>query len=329
MSQHRTRLAPGADLDADRADVRRAAPAGRHALLDLQRAAGNRAVAQLVGGRRPAGTSQRYTTTDSVLANAASLIGLGSGAAALTGAVTFETSGFTAAAAAPLTITKTGTDLSVASATYTAGGTVKASGPAAAVGDYELGFLQTVYESTRTFYYEPPGHTPGILDTLLPAVFSDRRKVSDTLSTIPVRDGDAGFVPWYGPETVVPFDAADPSTKATAMSDTPSSGQPWTIGTAPNEQHLVKTDGKDRFRSWLAVKHKTATQVIPLHWAAWEVDYSTTVAVNTASPASSVVTPAGSSGAKVTAQGEGSGGWWPLHGDPVANDVAHDVEGAW
>jgi hypothetical protein len=286
-------------------------------------AAGNRAMASLLG------PGKRYTTTDSLIANAASVVGLGGGAAALTGAVTFESAGFAAAVAAPLSITKTATDLDLASATYTAGGTVKASGPAASVGDYEVGFLQTVYESSRNFYYETPGHTQGLLATLAPALFSDRKKVADTLSTAPVRDGDAGVKPWYGPETVVPFDATDPSTKATTMSDTPSSGQPWKIGTAPDEQHLVKTDGKDRFRSWLAVKHKTSATVIPLNYADWEVDYGTTVAVNAATPASSVVTPTGTAGAKVTGQGDSSGGRWPLHDDPVANGVATIVNSAW
>ena len=65
----------------------------------------------------------------------------------------------------------------------------------------------------------------------------------------------------YGPETVVPFDAADPSTKTTAMSDVPSSAQPWTIGAGPDEQHLVATDGKDRFRSWLEARYGTIEQL--------------------------------------------------------------------
>jgi hypothetical protein len=316
MGLDRARLARA--LDIEEAGERRDRPAAPPVF-----AAGNRAVTRLLA------PGPRYTTTDSLITNAASALGLGAGAAALTGAVTFESTGFAAAVALPLAVTKSATDLGLASPTYTAGGSVKASGPAATVGDYEVGFLQTVYESSRNFYYEQPGHTQGLLATLAPALFSDRKKVADTLSVAPVRDGDAGVKPWYGPETVVPFDATDPSTKATTMSDTPSTSQPWKVGAAPDEQHLVKTDGKDRFRSWLAVKHKTSQTAIPLNYADWEVDYGTTVVVNAATPAASVVTPTGTSGAKVTGQGDGAGGRWPLHDDPVANDVATIVNSAW
>ena len=336
MSYDRTRADLERDLDGAApptvAERRASLATAGQAILALQATAGNRAVAQLLGAtsrRRPAGKTGRYTTTDSMISNAASLIGLGSGAAALTGAVTFQSSGFSATVAKPLTITKTGTDVEVSSQTYTAGGSVTATGPAARIGDYEIGFLQTVYESTRNFYYEPPGHTPGLLEQLVPALFSDRKKVSDTLSVAPVRDGDAGRKPWYGMETVDQFAAIDPSIKVSTMQDTPHSGQPWKVGTAPDEQHLVKTDGRDRFRSWLAVKDKNSDAVIPLNYADWEVDYGTTVTVNPGSPASSVVTPTATSGAKVTGRGDGSGGVSPLHDDPVANDVASEQNSTW
>jgi hypothetical protein len=300
-------------------------------LLALQATAGNRAVAQALGAtsRRRSGSASRYSTTDSTLANVASLFGLGAGVTSMTGAVAFSSSGFAARVAKPLTFTRTGADLEVASQTYTATGSVTASGPAARVGDYEIGFLQTVFESTRNFYYQPPGHTPGVLEQLLPLFFSDRKKVSDTLSQTPVRDGDAGQVPWYGPETVDQFAATDPSTKSSTMSDTPSSTQPWKVGTGPDEQHLVRTDGRDRFRSWLAVKDKSSAAVIPLNYADWEVNYAASVAVNAGSPAASVVTADPASGAKVLGTGDGSGGVWPLHEDPVANDVAVEERSTW
>ena len=104
----------------------------------------------LNGGRiRSRGEVQRYTTTDGVVANAASIIGLGGPTAALTGAVTFESSGFTASVAKALAITKTAADLTIDSQTYSASGTVKASGPKDRVGAYEIGFLQTVYELSK------------------------------------------------------------------------------------------------------------------------------------------------------------------------------------
>jgi hypothetical protein len=272
---------------------------------------------------------QRFTTTDGVLANAASIIGLGGPAASLTGAVTFDSSGFSASVAKPLAITKTGSDLTIDSQQYTASGTVKASGPKDRVGAYEIGFLQTVYESSRNFYYEPTPYTPGLFAKLAPTLFSARKKIADTLTTNPVRDGDAGKRPWYGMETVSQFDKADPSTKASTMSDTPGSFMGWTTGSPPNEQHLVKTDGHDRFRSWLAVKDKSSTTAIPLNYADWEVDYGTTVTFNKTSPAASVVTPTTTAGSKVTGTGDASGGKWPLHSDPVANDVTTTVTTRW
>ncbi|WP_285689021.1 hypothetical protein [Actinoplanes sp. NBRC 103695] len=331
MGSHRVR----AELDDElltAASERGDPPASAsRALLALQGTAGNRAVAQALGASssRRSGDAARYSTTDSAIANAASVIGLGAGAASLTGAVTFTSSGFAATVANPLAFTKNGADLRVASQRYRATGSVTATGPAARIGDYEIGFLQTVFESTRNFYYEPPGHTPGLFEQLLPQIFSDRKKVSDTLSAIPVRDGDAGQVPWYGPETVDQFAATDPSTKVSTMSDTPSSTQPWKLGSGADEQHLVRTDGRDRFRSWLAVKDKNSDTAIPLSYADWEVGYGTTVTVNPGSPAASVVTADPASGAKVTGTGDGSGGIWPLHEDPVANDVATEEHSTW
>ena len=149
------------------------------------------------------------------------------------------------------------------------------------------------------------------------------------LSTLPVRDGDAGKRPWYGMETVDQFAKTDPSTKASTMSDTPGSFMGWTTGSPPNEQHLVRTDGYDKFRSWLAVKDKSCQTAIPLNYADWEVNYGTTVAFNKASLAASVVTPTATSGSKVTGTGDGSGGKWPIHNDPVANDVTTTVTTTW
>ena len=125
------------------------------------------------------------------------------------------------------------------------------------------------------------------------------------------------------------FSATDPATQNTSMQDTPSTNQPWTVGSGTTTQHLVRTDGRDRFRSWLAVKDTSSTTAIMLNYADWLVDYGTTVAFNSASPAASVVTPTATSGARVTGTGDSTGGQWPLHNDPVANDVATNVQSSW
>jgi len=290
---------------------------------------GRDATTSRAGGRARPG---RYSTTDSTIANIASVFGAGAGASAATsmGAVTFDTSAYSAAVPAPLVISKTATDVTVGSGTFATTGTVKASGPAARVGSYELGWAQTVYESSRNFYYEPVGHTPGFLAGLAPSIFGQRKRVSDTLTTLPVRDGiTAGVVPWYDIIDVKSFDALATSTKTTATDDTPSSPQPWTIAATPGPQVLKKTDGRDAFRNWLVVKDKASAQVIPLHWSDWHVDYGTTVAFNSASPAASVVTPTATGGAKVTATGDGSGGKWPILVDPIANTVTTVVQSSW
>jgi hypothetical protein len=275
------------------------------------------------------GQAQFYTTTDSVLTNLGSVLGLGGRTAALTGAVTFDSNGFSASVAPPLRITTTGSDLKLDSQLYSATGTVKASGPKARVGAYEIGFLQTVYEASMNFYYEPPSYAPNLFARVAPTLFGVRKKMAIMLPTTPVRDGDAGKRPWYGMETVLPFDMADPSTKTSTMTDHPNITMGWTVGSPPDEQHLVKTDGHNRFRSWLAVKDTSSATAIPLNYADWEVDWGTTVAFNKASPAASVVTPTATSGSQTTATGDGAGGKWPIHGDPVANDKFTPVTTLW
>lgn len=250
--------------------------------------------------------------------------------------VEFESSGFSAAMAGGLDIQKTGTDLDISSKAYTAQGTVKATGPKGRVKEFELGFLQTVYDSKRHFYYQPDPYNPGILEqigtAIAPQIFSDRLKRTDLCDPLPVRDGDAGFVPWYGPETVHAFDEAATSTKTADMYDKPSSSSPWEKTVGGKKQYLVKTSGQDVFRSWLSVQEKGTTGFMGMHrmgYADWKVDYSTSVAVNKASPASSVVTPGSDSGGKVTKVSGGFGAYIPLMGDPVANDAAKWVESNW
>lgn len=234
------------------------------------------------------------------------------------GKVDLESSGFSATIGAALKITKTATYLTLGSQDYQPRGRVKATGPKDEVGKLELGFLQTVYRSDRNFYYSPGAA----------AKAGTRLKESDTLSTLPVRDGDAGKTPWYGMETVKQFATAAESTKMTSMYDAPKSPNYWQKTDGGVTQNLVKTDGKDIFRSWLAVQHSVTKELKCMDYADWEVDYGTKVAVNAKNLAASTVSPT-TGGAKIIGTGDGDGGKAPLTGDPVANDVAVIVPGNW
>ena len=197
------------------------------------------------------------------------------------------------------------------------------------VSQFQLGMLQTVYDSRRTFYYQPAPYKPGVLQqigtAIAPGLFGDRVKVTDLCKPLPVRDGDNGVVPWYGNETVADFDNAPDSTKSTQIYDRPGTAMEWTKTVNGKEQQLVKTGGQDSFRTWISVQEKGTSGFMGMHRLAyidWKVDYGTDVKYNSADPASSVVTPTGESGGKITQISDGFGAFIPLMSDPVANDAA-------
>lgn len=251
--------------------------------------------------------------------------------------VTFESSALGATLAQPLSIQQSATGVSVSSQAYNASGTVKASGPKGRVKEYEVGFLQTVYDSRRSFYYQPEPYTPGLLQqigtAIMPAVFGDRLQITDLCDPLPVRDGDTGILPWYGMETVKSFDEAPVSTKTASMYDKPGTAtMPWTQTVNGKTQNLIKTRGQDVFRSWLSVQEKGTTGFFGMHrlgYIDWKVDYGTDITYKKANPASSVVTPIANSGGKIIGINEGPGIKFPLMGDPTANDAAKDVKSNW
>lgn len=298
------------------------------AAMSLQRRVGNRAVQRLIGPR-PAddpwraryerstrapstGAVQRFKNSDGWFGNK----------------VKFESTAFSASIGNALVITKTGSNLDLGSAAYRPTATATATGAKDQVAKYKLGWVQTVYESNRHFFYSPKGHTPGWGAKILPSFLGERRKVSDTLKTQPVRDGDTGVKPWYEITDAVKFDAAPASTKSTSMYDAPSSAQPWEITVDGTKQYIVKTSGADVFRTWLIARNESTESITRLNYADWKVDYGTDVTPNYANLGASVVTPT-TGGAKVTAVEEGTGLKWPLLGDPTANDEAVDKESKW
>ena len=234
---------------------------------------------------------------------------------AAAGGVEFTVSSFSATVGAGLNVSESAGGLRLSSNRYTATGTVTAVGPKSRVKNWDIGFLQTVFRSDRNFYW---GSTA-------------RTKYSDNCSPLPVRDGDALKQPWYGLETVSPFSEAASDSQTATMNDTPGTArQPWADprGTdTPEPDSLAQTDGKDIFRSWLAVRNRTDFHKLYLRHADWEVDYSTAVDVSKA--IGSRATAGGNAGGKVTGTGNGRGGKQPSLFDPVANDAARDTFTKW
>jgi hypothetical protein len=227
-------------------------------------------------------------------------------------AVTIDAPEFTATGVSPLYIQKHATGLSIGSGpnpAYTAKGKVNIKGAGAEVGQYEVGFLQTVFESNRHFYYRSATETSG----------HGAKKMTDYTKAQPGRDGDTGFEPWYGPETVVPFAASADETQSTRMDDTPSSFNDWVKDFGKGDQYLSKTGGRDTFVSWLAIRNKRTKAVTLLNNADWHVNYDADVVVDKGNPANSKVTPIGS--LRVTGRGDGRGSKTPVYTDPVANDA--------
>ena len=263
---------------------------------------------------------QRYSTSAGFLSNK----------------VEFELQNYAATLAAPLKIKKKANLLKISSQDYRANGTVKASGPQDRVGQFQLGMLQTVYDSRRSFYYEPDAYSPGILQqigtALAPGLVGDRVKVTDMCKPLPVRDGDNGVVPWYEIKDVADFDIAADSTKTTQIYDQPGTAMEWTQNVNGEDQHLVKTRGQDSFRTWVSVQEKGTTGFMGMHRLAyidWKVDYGTDITYDPANPTNSVVTPTGDSGGKITQISDGFGAFIPLMGDPVANDAATEETEKW
>ncbi|MGH9077879.1 MAG: hypothetical protein ACRDY0_10590, partial [Acidimicrobiales bacterium] len=244
--------------------------------------------------------------------------------------VDLESTAFNAGIGAALVITRPGGALDLSSADYRPSGTATAEGPVAEVGKHRLGWLQTVYTSQRSFYYSPQGHKRTWGAKILPPLLGKRRVVTDRLTKTPVRDGDDGVKPWYEINDCKDFGAASPSTKTTQMYDAPSSQQPFEITVDGTKQVLVKTRGKDSFRTWLTVRNEQDSRhaISRMNYVDWNVDYGTDITPDYKNPAASVVTPT-TGGAKVTAVEQGTGLLWPELGDPTANSVAADKEGWW
>lgn len=231
---------------------------------------------------------------------AGGIAGAAIGNAATSSSPTFKVGAFSATTSGALTFTNKGTWIRVASPAYNASGSVTIDGVTdAEAANWQAGFMQTVYVSSRKGHY-------------VDSAGKDYKTYEDYCDPCPVRDGDAGVVPWYGAETISNFttkgSAATPS-----MYDRPSTS--FDYATADTKGTLKTTSGSDVFCSWLMVRHKTSGEVKYLKYAGWEVSYSGTV-----DAAAKTGTSVG--GSKVTGTGDGKGAKGPLTGDPVANDAA-------
>jgi hypothetical protein len=196
---------------------------------------------------------------------------------------------------------------------FMASGEVKAVGPKSRVGQWDLGFLQTVYRSDRNFYYDGP----------------KRIVKSDICTVLPVRDWVAGRQPWYDGGRVHEFESLPKSVAFSSMSDAPIAPpdfMPWKDSQGNSLHH---TDGMDIFRCWLTVRNRIDSSKRYLRFADWRVNYSTSVNVN--ENLRSRVTPKGGAGGRVTRRSNeaGSGGKAPRLFNPTAKDVTAMVSHPW
>ncbi|MFJ4790074.1 hypothetical protein [Streptomyces sp. NPDC088794] len=196
-------------------------------------------------------------------------------------------------------------------------GDVTATGPADRVGEYTVGFLQTVYKSTRKFYYKPTD----------PTSRNRRALYKDTVRDLPAQDSGEGRQPWMS-ERQREFGAEDRSKQSISMQDSPWTHAPFTVTRDNEEQRLVGTGGEDQFRSWLAVRHNTSHEVFLLDWFDWRVRYGATVRYDGAGNPTTV-RPDASSGLDVTRRGAGPGGRTPRLDGNVANQLQEDVWTTW
>jgi hypothetical protein len=224
------------------------------------------------------------------------------------GRVTFESKGWGPTIAGGLQTTVTANDITVGSQDYEPQVTVEAAGPAASVANYKVGFLQTFYGTERNFYYRSLGLAPV------------KEYLSTRLNRIPCRDGNpAGNPPWYDDQNLANCDMfanAAKSSKTIKMYDSPRDGAALQRKGGGVNQYLVKTDGKDIFRTWVAIQNVNTRVKTLMNWVDWEVDWSTDVQNNPGAPAVNVT-----GGGKIVGYGEGPGsGKMPSYMGPVCNN---------
>lgn len=289
------------------------------AVLRMQRQAGNRATGQALWGRGPVDRPAAPTP----FGDSQRVVQRRYSAGYKDTAVDFDVTAYAPAMGKPAQIIKDASSLEITSQDYTMDATVAGTGAKNVKGDfalanYQLGVVQTVYESNRHYYYVGDKQRPG----------KGAKKITDTCTTQPVRDGDTGVVPWYEVGDVADFGPAAASTKSTDIYDRPGTAQPWKKDFGGGDQFLIKTSGKDVFRTWVAVHNKKTKKTTWMDYNDWSFDYGTAVTVDKKNLASSTVTPT-TAGGKTGGHTKGPGAKAPLLGDPVANDVAADVITAW
>ncbi|WP_105967626.1 hypothetical protein [Streptomyces geranii] len=323
--------AKGAAVFADRGGYGLDGVRGATSVGVVPRAGGRRATARLSGAgpqsSRAVKGRTRYTTTDGPVLPWRPCRRAGTTADAADDTVRFESADVThnGAAVRDLVVEPNGDQLGVGVIGGNRGGwtgfriegDVTATGPAELVGAYSVGFLQTVFKSTRKFYYKPTD----------PTSRSRRVLYKDTVSDLPAQDSKVGRQPWMN-DRPRRFQEAAQSTRSTSMQDSPWTRSPLTVTQDGEEQRLVGTGGEDQFRSWLAVRHNTSHAVILLDWFDWRVGYGTRVRYDAAGNPTRV-RPDGSSGLTVTGQGAGPGWRSPRLDGETANDRQRDVWTTW
>jgi hypothetical protein len=223
-----------------------------------------------------------------------------------------------------------GASLNVGSKPYRVTGTVTATGPAAEVAKYELGFVQTMFRCSRRFSYERQAHQPGIPESVLPSIFGTGAKTTTAQGILPSKDGDTyvaghdkGEKLYYEKDETKTFANAAQDTQTTTLYDRPNAPRSWDMQHKGHQVFLVKSRGLDTFRTWLVIRKRSwgSTEYRRLGYIDWHVNYKSDVTPNYGNPSAGAVQPGNGSGGTITATVKGVGVYLPVTGADAANDL--------
>lgn len=252
-------------------------------ITDLQRLAGNRAVAGAFT------SSQQFQTVQRRSEVLESHVGMQS---AFSGGRT--------------AIQNFGGLVKVLGPVFKLGGWLRMSQEAVDSGDYEVGFVQAMRSSSGLIgRYYTGKDSEGRLD----ASGDPYMQSQQYYTALPARDGEPNLTPWYGPEAMAPVTGV---VTEVSMSDQPQGG--LVMETPDHIGALGQVMGSEQFISWLAIRKTSSGTLTPLWYLTWTVDYATAV-----DPTSSSGTPFGTN--TVNEVLEGAGPMAPIRSGPVVNNL--------
>jgi hypothetical protein len=211
--------------------------------------------------------------------------------------VTFAVSSFTTSGSGNAILTPTATNLKIDSPVFRSSANVTATGAAAEVTNWDVGYIQTVFAHNLEAEY----------------LQSFERW---QYPTIPVRDGVSdGVVPWYN--TFSPI-ATSGTAVSVNMSDHPNHTVTWTDPRTGRVNSLMRYRRSFTFGAWLIARRRATGTVNYLKYVNW--NFSFVVDVDSTQPFASRATNSGT-GMPAPTSGSGQGAQTPVLTGAVANNT--------